>query len=857
MKIRYILSAFLVFASSAVYSNITKTFTIGDDINIREEKLHDATYTRISLKGAQSSGEVGTPEIPVLAYQFYVPLGEVPSEVTVEMKDVKVARLNYRLFLQQAPQPTGNVSSGSATPFAVNDDSMTESEIPQEMEYTLKTKGGAINVVNVYINPFKYDATALKLSYARSFKVNIITKKETSVAKMKIRERDLNNFISNLKRSVTNKEDMEPNLKELIQDRMEKKTTLRVGSQQWNVPFYEYVVITSKDLAPAFEPLVTWKRRKGLNAGIVAIEDILKDPMAADGDVLSEINDDAGKLKAYLQASFDNDGEYVLLGGNDQVVPIRYGYGNRRDHKSDFKYEVTWAGSLEDNIPTDFYFTCVDVDWNKDRDEFYFNTHASANNSEVPEFYIGEKFLKVGRLLCTTQEEISNWITKQLIYEQNPGLGDLSYLGNTLITVADQMMSDKNTVMKNLPEHLKGRIDFIEDENPKECIMPVSPTGNDMVSMMNENKYAFISNSNHGSPTTIALNTYAVNGKCDYDTEQNGVITNCTCPHKDEPYHECNKRLSKFCFTSGRDVDHSDVASGNLLFTIEEKSNSADDLNTEMYKYPFILYSNCCETMPFDEFNRYRKQNQPNLGEALTTKNRTGCVAYLGYTRAGWVGPSIAMEKQFLEQVNLALESEEYIRIAECELNSKINHNNANKSSKYAKWIALAHNLLGCPETNMWMFEPQVYQSPIIKRDGNNVTVSLSDKEIQNLTEVHVTSADDNAISYRQSLTIDSDHKSVTFEDVPENYYVVITQPRHLPYIYSSKVNGCIIQDEIFTEDRGFICDKIKAGEKVTDEKAYGKVIVKEGAKLYLESLEKTELKGGFQVELGGSLEVR
>lgn len=851
MKTRYILSTLLVFVSSAVYSNITKTFNISDAISIQEEKLQDVTFSRISLKGSVKTGEVGAPEIPVLSYQFYVPFGEVPTDVSIEMKDVNVLTLEHYLYPNQEPESTANATTSSSS-LTVSDTTFA-TDPSKMMEYEIKTKGDGINVVNVHVNPITYDASTLTLSYAQSFSINIKTKKASSTTKLKIRERDINTFVSYLRRTVANKEDMEPNLKDLIRENISSQSTLRSGSGEWEVPFYEYVVITSEELAPAFEPLVTWKRRKGLNAGIVTMEDILKDDMAKDGDVLSDLNDNAGKLKAYLQASYEHDGQYVLLGGGEDVVPIRYGFGNDSLKATNFKYTKTWAGFLDDNIPTDLYYSFVDVDWNKDRDEFLFNIYGQENKYSQ-DFYIGEQFLYVGRLLCTNHKEISNWITKQLIYEQNPGLGDLSYLSNSLITTADHLLDEDVTVKKSLPQYLKKRIDTIKDEHKKECIMPVSPTGNDMVRMMNEVKYGFISNHNHGAPTTIALNTYGYNGLCvNYKKDKNeGIII--TCPYKDEPYHELDKRLSKFCFTSGSNVDYSEP--GNPLYVIEEDKNSADDLNAEMYKYPFILYSNACSTMPYDEYNGYKAKKQPNLGEALTTRNKTGCVAYLGNTRSGWVGISVEVEEKFLQQIDKELEYNEYIRIADYELSSKIAYIEE-CNWHLARWVALVHNLLGCPETNMWMFEPQMFLSPKIERNEGSVKITLLDDEIQNMTEVHITSADDNAISYRVSKTIDSEAKSVTFEDVPENFYVVITQPRHLPYIYSSVIDGCVIQDEIFTEERSFICDKIRAGEKVTNEKAYGKVIVKEGSKLHLESLEKTELKGGFQVEKGGSLEVR
>lgn len=93
------------------------------------------------------------------------------------------------------------------------------------------------------------------------------------------------------------------------------------------IPFYEYCVITSRELEPAFTRLVAWKREKGLNAGVVCKEDILNNTYIV-GDTVSNIYDDAGKIRQYLQYGYDSGTtKYVLFGGNYQVLPIRYGAG--------------------------------------------------------------------------------------------------------------------------------------------------------------------------------------------------------------------------------------------------------------------------------------------------------------------------------------------------------------------------------------------------------------------------------------------------------------------------------------------------------------------------------------------------
>jgi hypothetical protein len=49
-----------------------------------------------------------------------------------------------------------------------------------------------------------------------------------------------------------------------------KKAQMQTGQPS----FYEYVIITSSELAPYFDTFVTWKKRKGLDIGVVTTSDI-------------------------------------------------------------------------------------------------------------------------------------------------------------------------------------------------------------------------------------------------------------------------------------------------------------------------------------------------------------------------------------------------------------------------------------------------------------------------------------------------------------------------------------------------------------------------------------------------------
>ncbi len=61
------------------------------------------------------------------------------------------------------------------------------------------------------------------------------------------------------------------------------------------LPFYEYVIITDSTLVSGFTDFVNWKKRKGIDIGIVTTNDIYNS-YNADSISNPALDDNAGKL---------------------------------------------------------------------------------------------------------------------------------------------------------------------------------------------------------------------------------------------------------------------------------------------------------------------------------------------------------------------------------------------------------------------------------------------------------------------------------------------------------------------------------------------------------------------------------
>ncbi|MGD8395102.1 MAG: C25 family cysteine peptidase, partial [Candidatus Eiseniibacteriota bacterium] len=162
----------------------------------------------------------------------------------------------------------------------------------------------------------------------------------------------------------------------------------------------EYVIVTSEALAPQFERLADWKTRKGVQA-------VVRTTAWIDATYPNGV-DRAERVRFFLRDAYQNWGTlWVLLGGDTDVVPLRYG-------------ETTLLGG--ESIPADYYYACLDTNWNGDGDDRFGEGWVSPEETGddidlTPELY-------VGRAPVSTEQSASIFIDKLLAYEQNPASGN-------------------------------------------------------------------------------------------------------------------------------------------------------------------------------------------------------------------------------------------------------------------------------------------------------------------------------------------------------------------------------------------------------------------------------------------------
>ena len=180
----------------------------------------------------------------------------------------------------------------------------------------------------------------------------------------------------------------------------------------------DYLIITVDSLANAFEPLLIWKRKKGLNADLLTLNTIYS--------AFSTEKTPQLKIKRCIQMLKDDYGlKYVLLGGDGYTVPCQYCYG---------KVENTTKGKLVDyNIPTDLFYSTFkgNFDWNANGNELI---------GELEDNVIISPEIAVSRLPIHTISGVEVSVDKIMEYEK---YGNTSSWNNKILfSGADLKRSD-------------------------------------------------------------------------------------------------------------------------------------------------------------------------------------------------------------------------------------------------------------------------------------------------------------------------------------------------------------------------------------------------------------------------------
>lgn len=342
----------------------------------------------------------GMPMIPVKNAKILLPQGEIPRDIKVIAKSE--AALEGTYFIKPGEMPvtfdSDNISSPDPLNSSVyNSEDMYPGVLCSEAVIQ-EFRGFQILILELY--PMHYIPAQGKVLYFERIDLSVTT--------FYIGEK------SPLYRGLAR----DRNLVESIVDNPSASATyeLKTGKELTGgiIPMsitnasesYDYVIITNDILAPSFQSLADYKNDSGIKTVVVKVEDIISDP---DYDGI----DNQTRIRNFIRDAYTNWSiDYVLLGGDDEIIPHRGCHG----------YVVSLSGPEEDfDIPTDMYYAGLDGNWDNDGDGIYGEKDSTAGgngtNGEESDLWAE---VYVGRAPVNTATETQSFVDKVIFFEANP-----------------------------------------------------------------------------------------------------------------------------------------------------------------------------------------------------------------------------------------------------------------------------------------------------------------------------------------------------------------------------------------------------------------------------------------------------
>lgn len=314
------------------------------------------------------------PGLPFVPINIKVPLGTKPNVVN--------EKISKRLLLTDVVISTNPVTvptNAVIEPSTQSVPTYGKKAYPSNaVKFVAASDRNGYTVLRFLVCPFIYDALEKNLYFIDKISINLGLNESTATF------------------ANTNGE----NMYEIIDDTFLEMDNDNECMPMGITPFLpavtfvptKYVIITTKELADAFKPLMLWKKTKGLKACITTIEWI-KEKFPAD--------DVQASIKYYLYDMYKNSKlKYALLGGDETIVPVRKCYCETSEEGKNL-------------TPTDLYYACFGND-------FLWNANKNGVYGELQDNIGMEPSIFVTRTPVRTPSDVKAFVDKVIGYETAP-----------------------------------------------------------------------------------------------------------------------------------------------------------------------------------------------------------------------------------------------------------------------------------------------------------------------------------------------------------------------------------------------------------------------------------------------------
>jgi hypothetical protein len=341
----------------------------------------------------------------------------------------------------------------------------------------------------------------------------------------------------------------------------------------------DYLIVTSPKLASELERLAVYKNQCGYRTEIELIGDIVT---AYSG------RDDAEALRERLKRFHEEGGSYVLLAGDETILPIRHAYHSITDVEPE-QYDLQVC---------DLYFADLEDDWDDDNDGIFGERHTDAARL-TPE-------VLVGRLPFNTAEQVAVYIDKLIAYE-TVATNDPAYLSRAFFFSSDQMRDyGGDGQHARIAEAYPGWFEVDSSSGVEASsgydLAPTNLSGSESIQRLSEG-FGIINIIAHGRNDGFVVRSSGYN-----DAPKSYILSDAT----------------------GSD--------GALI-------------GMSRVNQPALYYSLSCDIGGFDLDQPPISHPYQNFAENALSSPGAGAVAFVAYSRWGWVGSSHYLQKAYFDSL--------------------------------------------------------------------------------------------------------------------------------------------------------------------------------------------------------------
>ncbi|MFC1898197.1 C25 family cysteine peptidase [Candidatus Cloacimonadota bacterium] len=368
--------------------------------------------------------KIGGPEMAYIPLKILLPMGEEIENIRVNMFNENSVRIDFIDFVRE-PQPMSQTHPDNTR----RDETIYQADsfYPEanfEILGTQSYRGYNLLLINLY--PYKYNPVKKELVWYEKAEINFTTRANNELYDAQNNKLVINSETENTLRRIA------VNTDEISSYRKQSVSSLRTLVDP-NDP-YAMVIITDEERLPYFAEYLTWRNERGVSTCIFLTSDIYAE--------YTGVNDQE-KIKNFINDAYttysgtDTPLEFVLLGGDDEIIPIRTVYIN------------TGNGTVDEHMPCDLYFGCLDNDWDGNGNGVYGEFQDDVDL--IPE-------VSIGRITAETEDEFNRFFNKTYHYVDQVSVSDdMVYalgenLNNNPLTWGGDYMDEVLTEVPNMEE---------------------------------------------------------------------------------------------------------------------------------------------------------------------------------------------------------------------------------------------------------------------------------------------------------------------------------------------------------------------------------------------------------------------